>query len=182
MLQEALAIYRGLGDRSGIAKTLWALAQPEAFGGAVENTRALLDESVALQRELGDRFGLGWALHSSGAEHRRVGEIERAMRQFREALEIFAEARDVSGVTLVLDDIARVNADLGRLDRAIRLAGAAARLSQATGLDLAKLVNEAEGTIETTGRLGPDEIAAAWAEGQAMRFDAAVAYALETLG
>jgi predicted ATPase/class 3 adenylate cyclase len=175
MIDEALGIYRSSGDKQGIAKALWTKTQPEYFGGDVQDKRALLDECLALHRETGDRFGLGWVLHTSGGDYRKSGKLAEAGKEFLEALEIFAEAGDISGVTLTLDDIARLNVDLGRVDVAVRLAGAAARLSRSSGIDLATLVNEMEGQVEAGGRLTPEATAAAWAAGQAMDFAQAVA-------
>ena len=57
-LEEALALWRLLGDTGSIATTLYALGRVAHRTGDPASARALTEESLALRRELGDRWGI----------------------------------------------------------------------------------------------------------------------------
>ena len=181
LAEEALALYRDLGDDRGMARCLWAIGNVYHQSGEYEKAIPPLDEAIALNRRLDDRFSLGWAMHTriTVAIVKRDPDLARTLT--REALEIFGSARDLSGIVLLLDDAASVAKLEGDDKRALRLAGAAASQREASGVNLASVVNVNEGreweqTIDT-----PEE-ARAWAEGQAMSAEAAIAYALDSGG
>jgi len=92
---------------------------------------------------------------------------------------MFAETDDVSGIVMLLDDAAQVARTEGNAVRATHLAGAAAAHQAASGAGLGTLLNVQDGLTGREG-LSEEEGAKAWAEGQAMSLDQAVAYALNT--
>ena len=179
LAEEATRLYRDLGDEPGLARGLWAVGNVRHQLGQSELAVKPLDEAIALNRRIGDRFSLGWAMHTritvAIAEH----DPQVASKLTREALEIFSSAGDLSGITLLLDDAASVAKLQGDTIRAVRLAGAAARLQAETGAALASIVNINEGRAWHDLIDTPEE-EKAWADGQAMSPDAAVAYALES--
>ena len=178
MIQEALPLFREVGDESGVARCLWAIGNGYHFLNDYEAAAPPLDEAIALTRKLGDRFSLGWALHTRALIAINKRKPEEAHPLVMEALRLFSEAGDVSGIAIVLDDlaaIARLNGD--RL-RALRFAGAAAGLQASTGTQLGGLINLVEG--RPAADAANDEETRAWAEGQAMSAQEAVSYALET--
>jgi predicted ATPase/class 3 adenylate cyclase len=178
LLGEATAIYRRLGDKGGLAKSLWATADVRAFVQKdLDRARATSYEALALFREAGDRFGLGWNLHQIGSFNVTTRNLEAARRELDEALALFAEAGDVTGLVVLLGDFARLSAASGDLLRGVRLAGAASALQRKSGADLAKVVDELEGAVDSSSHPSPDEAAAAWAAGQAMSVDDALAEA-----
>ena len=181
LAEEALALYRELGDDAGLARGLWAIGNVYHQSGQSAKAIQPLDEVIALNRRLEDRFSLGWALHTRITVAIVQRDSELARRLTREALEIFSSARDLSGIVLLLDDAASVARLEGDESRALRLAGAAARQQADTGAAIASVVNVNEGrtwkeTIDT-----PEE-ERAWAEGQEMSVEQAVAYALDSHG
>jgi predicted ATPase len=179
LLDEAIAIYRRLGDKHGLAKSLWAQTDVLYFvNKETDSSRELAVESIALFRELGDEFGLGWGLHQLGSIDVTLRRLDEARRELEEGLGLFAKAGDLSAIVLFLSDFARLAAASGDMSRAVRLSGAAASLQKKSGTDLAKLVNDLEGNVDSTRHLGAEASSAAWAEGQAMSADQAVAYAL----
>ncbi|HKW73270.1 MAG TPA: tetratricopeptide repeat protein, partial [Candidatus Dormibacteraeota bacterium] len=177
LFEEALPLFRQLGDESGVARSLWGLGNTYHFLNDYEAAAPPLDEAIALNRKLGDQFSLGWALHTRALIPINTSKADQARPLVDEALRLFNQAGDVSGVAIVLDDwaaIARIEGD--RL-RAIRLAGAAAGLQASTGTQLGGLINLVEG--RPAADASNAEELKAWAEGQAMTMDAAVTYALE---
>jgi predicted ATPase/class 3 adenylate cyclase len=179
LLDESAAICRRLGDKQGLAKSLWATADCQAFVQKdLDRARATSYQALALFREAGDEFGLGWNLHQIGSFNVTTRNLVAARRELEEALTLFAKARDVTGLVVLLGDFARLSATSGDLLRGVRLAGAAAALQRRSGTDLAKVVNDLEGAVDSSAHPRPEEAAADWAAGQAMNVDEAVAYAL----
>jgi tetratricopeptide (TPR) repeat protein len=177
LFNESLALYRELGEPAGIGKALWGLGLALVSAKDWQAARRVFEESLQIFRDLDDRFHLGWALHEVGSVSVRLGELAKARAMLEEGIKIFADARDISGVVLLLDDMSDLAAAEGRHLTAIRLAAAAAKLQAVTGTNLADRSNEISGRVRPGANLA-DEEAAAWAEGQAMDADQAVACAL----
>jgi len=179
-VSEAVRLYRELDDRTGIARSMWALGNVEYFLDNPAAARVNLIESVQRFRVLGDQFGLAWALHTLGLTEQKLGHIDAARTAWAESLRIFAAADDVSGIGTGLSNFRSIAVHDGELVRSVRLGGAAAALVKSSGADLSTVIDGMEGRVMKDVPL-PDqaEIAAAWAEGQAMSAPEAVAYALE---
>jgi tetratricopeptide (TPR) repeat protein len=180
-LEEALAIYRDLGDPVGEANLLWALGGVAYFTNAlpeaIERFRAALDGF----RAVGQRTMEAWSLHMLGSALLKSGSAEEARTTLRHALRHFHEAGDLAGVNLCLDDLAAQAVVDGDLPRAGRLRGAARKLEATTGVRLAGWVEE---TFEAASRpaaqlaLDPAVLERYATEGAAMPLDDVVAYAL----
>jgi len=177
LLEEALPIYRQLGDEPGIAKCLWAIGQSYAQTNDDVLAVQSLDEAASFFRKQGNRFGLGWALFLRGLLAIKVGDLTPGRELAVEALRIFADANDISGVVLVLDAMAEVSFREGDTVTAARLGGAKAAHEVASGAGLTSVVALREGWRSDQALAAAQ--GAAWAEGQAMTFEQAVAYALK---
>ena len=178
LLTEALALYRELGDDGGAARTLWGLGNASYFDKDYAVAKPALEEAQAISRRLDDRFNLAWSTHTLGLVAVNTEDIVAAKKHFLEALNLFIEAQDVSGMTLQLDNLSVIARREGDAVRATRLAAAAVAQQRATGTGLGGLLSYQEGR---TGREGLSEAdaARAWAEGQALTLDQAVAYAID---
>ena len=176
LLEEALPIFRQLGDDHGIANCLWALGQcfyrSDDFAAAVPP----IEEAITLYEHLGDRFGTGWALFVRSTIALKMNESGVARLRSLQALKIFAAADDVSAVVLILDELAEVARRDGDRLRAARLAGASAAHEVSSGAGFGTVVGIREGW-RTDEALSAAEVAAR-VEGLAMTVERAVAYAL----
>ena len=180
-VSAAVRLYRELDDQGGVARSMWALGNAEYFFDNPAAARANLVEAVERLRTLGDQFGLGWALHTLGLAELKLGNVDAARTDWTESLGIFAAADDVSGINgIELSNFRSIALQEGDLIRAVRLGGASAALVKSSGADLSTVIDGTEGRVMKDAPM-PDraEIAAAWAEGQAMSPPEAVAYALE---
>jgi predicted ATPase/predicted negative regulator of RcsB-dependent stress response len=112
--QESLTIYRSLGDRWGIAKSLGNLAI--LAGGAAQHMEAMqyLEESLALYRQLGDRSGVARSLHNIGNVAYLLGDFERALALRQECLRICREIGFRWGVASTLKHLGDVEKVLGQ--------------------------------------------------------------------
>src|SRR5262249_19988974 len=178
---ECLRLAREAGDRILAAQALTRLGMVAREQGDPVGARPLLEESLATFRALGDRFHVAWAARNLGNVAADLGDAALARARYAEALTIEGEFGYGLGVAEALEKLAGLDAAAGRPARALRLAGAAAPLRGAFGrrrwpLDQAQL----ERWVQTArAALGEPAAAAAWAAGQAMSLDQAVAYALE---
>ena len=180
MMEEALAIYRELGDRAGEGNVLWGLGSLLMFAEQPEDADAYYRDAIAIQREAGNRTMEAWALQmlaTSLVMRDRAGE---AREPARHALRHFHEGSDVAGITLALDVLSAVSMAAGEPATGGRLWGAARALQRASGTGLADW-DEMMFSTKAYGvraALEPDALERLAAEGAGLPLDDAVACAL----
>ncbi|MEO5986151.1 MAG: adenylate/guanylate cyclase domain-containing protein [Candidatus Limnocylindria bacterium] len=178
--EEALEIYRRLGDRSGEGRVLWAMLDNRIL------TRRADDEEVA---DLGrrcieiftatdDRFMLAWTNYMLGIDENLRHRPREALARNIEALGLFRETGDVSGYALVLDGFAVTAFIAGDVPRSLRLAGAANAIQAQGGATLGRLNREWSNFYPEQLTADPD-LAAAFEEGKRMPIEDAIELALE---
>ncbi len=185
MLDEALGLYREIGDVAGEGNILWGIASLYYFAADAAEAEQWYRRSLELHRASGQRTMEAWSLHMLTLSAVGQRHFDEGRETGRHALRHFYEAGDVSGVTLVLDDLAIIALADGDPDRSGRLWGAARHLQQTTGTGLADYVDQNSslfGVQTPRDALPPEDLAARSAEGAAMGFDEVVAYALEVEG
>jgi tetratricopeptide (TPR) repeat protein len=106
LLQEALVMFRQLGDTRGIASSLQGLAWVASRKGASIASIQLLEESVMLLRELGDKEALAWSLNHLADILGTQGEYSRATALFEESLALFKELGNKRGIAACLQQLA----------------------------------------------------------------------------
>jgi hypothetical protein len=182
-LEEALALYREVGDIRGQANVLWGMGNRTYFLLTGDGGEANFLEALELFRQVGDVTMEAWSLHMVGsALLRRPDRADDSRTYLRHALRHFHEASDAAGISLLLDDLSSQAVADGDLPRAARLRGAGRRLATVTGTQLAGFVNEQYDFIvrpQVVKVLPPGELERYGAEGAAMSLDEAVAYALD---
>ncbi len=182
-LEEALALFRDVGDVRGQANVLWGIGNREYFQLTGDGGEARFLEALDLFRSVGDVTMEAWSLHMLGsALLRRLDRADDSRDYLRHALRHFHEASDASGIALLLDDLSSQAVIDDDLPRAARLRGAARRLTAVTGAELAAFVNEQYEFLarpQVIKRLSTDELERYAAEGAALTLDEAVAYALD---
>jgi tetratricopeptide (TPR) repeat protein len=183
-LEEALALYRELGDRAGVGRVLWGqgtLAWMLGDRGNIERAAGLFEEASLVYREIDDVFQLGWTERMLGAGRcSNWGGSTRPESGLGQR-STFSSRRDVSAVTLLLLDCAIIALRRGDRERALRLAGAMRALRDTTGTGLAdyrvNLVEEIDQLICDAGEQGQRLLD----EGAALPYDEVVAYALQSV-
>jgi DNA-binding SARP family transcriptional activator/tetratricopeptide (TPR) repeat protein len=144
--EEALAIYREIGDQPGQARAANNVAQaclrvrrfPQALDAATR--------SLAVQRQAGDRYGEGIALGNLGDACRALARFDEAIGHLEQALDIFRELGDQHSQADALSDLGDVYLTVGRLDDAQSCLRASLAIWRAHG--------ERYGQAATLGRLG----------------------------
>ncbi|MFN8471122.1 MAG: tetratricopeptide repeat protein [Anaerolineae bacterium] len=90
-LTESLDLYRGLGDRRGLALTLNDLASVMLWQGKYTEAEAALEESLAIRREFGEAWWIAQTLNNLGMVNYRRGTYSAAQRYFEECLHYFRQ-------------------------------------------------------------------------------------------
>jgi predicted ATPase/class 3 adenylate cyclase len=88
LLEEALALQRGLGDEAGIARTLNSLGAVARSLGEFDRAVALIGESLERKRALGDQPGIAVSLSNLGIVASDQGRVDDAVEYMRQALAI----------------------------------------------------------------------------------------------
>ena len=181
LLNEALPIFRKLGDRASVGRTAWALSSLYGEGKGRTETNYLIAKKFAYEaltehRALGNRFDIAWDLYSTGLAALKLGELDDAERDWREAIQMFVDANDSSGIVLQLSNFAELAKARGDIARHDTLVGAWTALSQRTGVGLATLWGTTEG--RAVAKDIPPERRPAFERGLAMTTDEAIAYVL----
>jgi non-specific serine/threonine protein kinase len=177
-IQEGLELYREIGDGPGIGGSLQLLGYVAHSQGDDTEARALCTAALPIVREVSDRRGIGRTLCGLGWAALGQADDAAARASFEEGLVLFGELGDRYFIAWCLEGLAAVTAQ-GQPRAAARLFGAAATLRAAIG---APLPPSMYGDIEprlavAQGQLDEAGFATAWAEGQAMTPEQAIAYA-----
>ncbi|HEX9441154.1 MAG TPA: tetratricopeptide repeat protein, partial [Roseiflexaceae bacterium] len=191
LIEQSLASFRTLGDSWGIA---WALrflmgVHADAAGSGDSQHQSsrvmvLLEESLVHFRAVGDLFGIAAALGSLGSIAAKQGDDRRAHVLLAESLALKHEVGGRLGVARTLMDFAGLVAAQGQqraeLERATRLYAAAEALEDSISFVYANVDGAAhQRTIAMLRtQLSEAAFAAAWAAGQAMTLEQAIADAL----
>jgi predicted ATPase/class 3 adenylate cyclase len=181
-LDEALAIFRDIGDERGEANVLWGRGNIRYFSNSIDPGSEDLRRALELFRKVGDRTMEAWSLHMLGGAEIRTGDLVAARGHLAAALGIFRDASDTAGITLVLDDISSLVLAEGDPERSARLWGAARNLAMTTGAQLASVVDntiELQARPNVRNRLPQPRLDELAREGVAMTLDHVLALALQ---
>jgi tetratricopeptide (TPR) repeat protein len=179
--RESLAVFEALEDPWGVGSARNLLGMAAYHRGDAVAAVAEHRASLALARELGNSRGVALSQHNLGLVALRRGDATAAQSLLAESLTGFAGLGDRWGAALALEHLAWVAHRWGDDGRAARLLGAADALRAAIKAAMAHDQRDAHERILAVLRaaLGDDGFAAAWAAGQALRLDEAMALALE---
>jgi predicted ATPase/DNA-binding XRE family transcriptional regulator len=116
--EQALEIYRELGDRQGIANSLNDLGNVHGLQGDYATRRSLQEQSLALFREVDDRSGIAGALFQLANVASVEGDHVAAASLFNESLEMLRELGDKRGIAMSLASLGNEGEALGDHDAA----------------------------------------------------------------
>ncbi len=204
LLGESQALWQELGDKEGVASSLHKLGDALGQQGNAEQATALLKHSLALFRELGDKGGIAAALGSLGFVALKQGDDRQARALLRESLMLAQEIGDKGAIVKALEGLAcaiGVHCQGGERGAARPLEEVSApdneEPTEGCALLAARLWSAAEAVRHTMGaplapaerlfyeprmaavraRVNETTFLAAWAEGQAMPLEQAIACA-----
>lgn len=117
-LEEALAIWRDLGDQRGLATSLNSLSWASLLDGDVRRAEALASEAVALARALGDVRGESVARYNLGFVALARGDLAEAHVLVTQAAELRGRSGDRRGEAYTRVSMAFIEEHQGRYDAA----------------------------------------------------------------
>ena len=100
LFESALAAYRELGDRSGVASALNSLGSAARNAGDTERARAFFEESLSIRREIGDPSGEASSTHNLAVIALDEGDGERALEMFERCVRLDGAAGNDWGLAL----------------------------------------------------------------------------------
>jgi predicted ATPase/class 3 adenylate cyclase len=172
---QALALFRRVGDRRGIAESLWALGGSPVALADPELARARLVEAVALLESLGDGHGASWAVMSLGLVEALEGRLAEAQARVAKAARTFVEDGDLAGQVVAVQAVASFAARASDPGTAARLAAAAEARSARIGVDLPGIPPILEPLAAAAVALDPAEREAHQRAGRGLDFEAVLA-------
>jgi predicted ATPase len=119
--EDALALYRHLGDQQGIAFALNNVGVQAVCQGDYGRAVPFLEESLALYREMGDKRGIALPLANLGVVALDHGDYERAADLLEETLRLSRVVGDQGSVAMALGNLGYMACLQGDYGRAARL-------------------------------------------------------------
>jgi len=108
LLENALAIYRNIGDVRGVAHALMQRSEVAAARGDYTAAVRLAGESVISFRELGAANELGWALMSLGESQLNAGLLAEAQPNIEASLATLEQVGVTWGMAINLHHLGRI--------------------------------------------------------------------------
>jgi predicted ATPase/DNA-binding XRE family transcriptional regulator len=181
LIEGAAPLLDAHGERHGVAWSLSSLGVILHLQGEHERAAALMRQSLVLFEELGDHYGSGLQASNLAGVALVQGDYGQARHLYRESLALLQRLTARRDFPRCLEGLAVVAMATRQPSRAARLFGAASGLREVIGTPVAMVDRVAlDRTVaEAQAALGDRAFALAWAAGQAMALNEAIAYALE---
>lgn len=105
---ESLRLFRELGDKRGIALSLWRLGIVAWIRRNFSAARSMTEESLALSKEVGNKDGIADSLNLLGYIATSQGQYDTARALLEQGLVSFRQANDQWGTAYTLYHLAQV--------------------------------------------------------------------------
>ncbi|MBD2003868.1 MULTISPECIES: CHAT domain-containing protein [Cyanophyceae] len=154
--QQALVIFREIGDRQGEANSLMGLGGAYGYLGQYQQAIESYQQALAIQRELGDRRGEAYSLGGLGSaygslrQHQQAIEShqthQQAIESYKQALAIQRELGERRGEAYLLQNFGRTYQMMGQHKEAIAV--------YQQWLTIAREIGDRQGEAYSLGSLG----------------------------
>jgi CHAT domain-containing protein/tetratricopeptide (TPR) repeat protein len=118
-LEQALPLWRELGEQSSIAWSLSNIGDAYHLLGQSEKAIEYDEQALAIYRAAKNRAGEG-VLIALGNAYNRLNQTEKAIEYFEQTLPIYREVRDRDGEAGVFNNLGDVYQTLGQSEKAIQ--------------------------------------------------------------
>jgi len=177
---ESVDLFRQLGHEAAVANLLMYQGMVAYYQRDYARAGTLLEESLPVLRKAGDHIAIVRALHTLGLVAFHQADYEGAKAHFEEGIELAIGINARLEIAQFLEGLAALACDQGQLERSCVLLGAAEQLRNtiSTPLSTAEQADHERCLSTVRAKLDGAVFADAWAQGQAMSTEAAIAYAL----
>jgi serine/threonine protein kinase/tetratricopeptide (TPR) repeat protein len=117
--QEAITIWRRIGQKRGLAFSLNAMAVAKAALGNAKDAVSNFQEALQIRREIGDKRGLADTLIDMGNFSDDRGDHDQALKMYKEALELERDIGNESLQAICLNNIGSVYSEKGQYEDAL---------------------------------------------------------------
>ncbi len=117
--QEAITIWRQVGQKRGLAFSLNEMARAQAALGKTKEAVSNFQEALEIRREIGDKRGLGDTLIDMGNFSDDRGDHDEALKMYKDALQLERELGDESMQASCLNNIGAVYTEKSQYDDAL---------------------------------------------------------------
>jgi tetratricopeptide (TPR) repeat protein len=121
-LDEAIAVWRELGDAAGEADALRWRGQADHERGWLDSAEEFLTQALELYTSVGDRGGSAWAQQRLAWIAYSRGDALEAERRLDESIRLFEESNDRGGLGWALGLLGWIRLMQGHIDEADRIA------------------------------------------------------------
>jgi CHAT domain-containing protein/tetratricopeptide (TPR) repeat protein len=132
-LEQALVLWRKLGDKSGQAITLSNIGSVYDSLGDKQQALKFLNQSLPLAIEVRDRFGQAGTLNNIGGVYDSLGDKQQALKFYNQSLPLSIEVGNRVGQARTLNNIGSVHDDLGDKQQALKFYNQSLSLSIEVG-------------------------------------------------
>jgi predicted ATPase/DNA-binding XRE family transcriptional regulator len=183
-LQEALRSFRQLDEGYGVAHVTTFLGMVAMMHGDEGHAIPMFEEGLAAARRIGDRSSTYIALYNLAQAALSRSDYDGAASLFEEGVALSEQMGDRANIAYCVEGLAVVANARGEAERSGSLIGAADGLHEAVGVPVYLYYEPHRSRYERTAaavrsQLGEKAFEEVRAEGRAMTFEQAVAYALE---
>ena len=151
--QEALALHRELGDRSGIAKATFRVGADALQDGEWDRATELLNESLAHFRGTGELYFVPWITRTLAWARARSGDLPGARELYEEGLRAAREVGSTSAEAALLGSLGWLAGKEGRTPDAMGLYHQSLTLKREIG-DLGEIAVSLSGICLALARMG----------------------------
>ncbi|MFD4504445.1 tetratricopeptide repeat protein, partial [Streptomyces sp. NPDC058457] len=116
--QDALAIYRTIGDRRGQANAIKGLADTHLELNRYDEATTAYQDALTLFRTIGDRLGQANATQGLADTHHMLSRYDEATTAYQDALAIYRTIGDRLGQANATQGLAETHLELSRYDEA----------------------------------------------------------------
>jgi predicted ATPase/Tfp pilus assembly protein PilF len=182
LLVESLALVRCVGDEWSIGQVLKNLGEIAYYQREYTQAEIFFNESLSLNQAVGEQWAVAATLNDLGRLALAMGDVDRAHVYYKESISLSRPSGACYNIAYGLEGLAAVALRRGWPHRAARIVRAAATLRDAAALPLAPIEWPAHQSLEVAlqAALGDADLERAWAEGQALTLEQAIAEALDT--
>ncbi len=114
--QQALKIWREIGQKRGLAFSLNEMAKAQASLGNNKDALPNFEEAMQIRREIGDKRGLGDTLIDMGNFSDYRGDHDQALKMYKEALDLERDLANEGMQAICLNNIGTVYSEKGQYE------------------------------------------------------------------
>jgi tetratricopeptide (TPR) repeat protein len=179
-LTESLALFQELNENLWVCRVSYLLAETYLTNGNAEAAKPLWKQGLDLCRMEDDKFHIAWGLEGVGNVERLEGHYEQAKELYTESLKLKVDVMDKVGIIYSLEAFAQLALSQKQFRRAVVLWGAAEQQRKKLHMlvDPLRKASLAISIATARSQLGENVLTTAWDEGQRMKMQEAIEYAL----